>query len=97
VVERILKGCSFYYNEIKNQNKKVKLIIPSFICFLDCGFGVGTTGMSSGSGTTLNQSNNNTIRGDAAVDDDLIPPLEKCIRTKWSGVVVDWNGTEPIL
>nr|XP_034985719.1 probable ubiquitin carboxyl-terminal hydrolase MINDY-4 [Zootoca vivipara] len=30
-------------------------------------------------------------------DDDLIPPLEHCIRTKWKGAVVDWNGTEPIL
>ncbi|XP_053115336.1 probable ubiquitin carboxyl-terminal hydrolase MINDY-4 isoform X2 [Hemicordylus capensis] len=30
-------------------------------------------------------------------DDDLIPPLEHCIRTKWKGAVVNWNGTEPIL
>uniref|UniRef100_UPI00398F3F98 probable ubiquitin carboxyl-terminal hydrolase MINDY-4 n=1 Tax=Pristiophorus japonicus TaxID=55135 RepID=UPI00398F3F98 len=30
-------------------------------------------------------------------DDDLIPPLELCIRTKWKGAFVDWNGTEPIL
>ncbi|XP_053569719.1 probable ubiquitin carboxyl-terminal hydrolase MINDY-4 [Bombina bombina] len=30
-------------------------------------------------------------------DDDLIPPLEYCIRTKWKGAFVDWNGTEPIL
>lgn len=29
--------------------------------------------------------------------DDLIPPLEHCIRTKWKGAVVNWNGTEPIL
>ncbi|XP_043833027.1 probable ubiquitin carboxyl-terminal hydrolase MINDY-4 isoform X2 [Dromiciops gliroides] len=28
---------------------------------------------------------------------DLIPPLEHCIRTKWKGAFVDWNGTEPIL
>ncbi|KAM4688414.1 putative ubiquitin carboxyl-terminal hydrolase MINDY-4 [Discoglossus pictus] len=30
-------------------------------------------------------------------DDELVPPLEYCIRTKWKGAVVDWNGTEPIL
>ncbi|XP_040287293.1 probable ubiquitin carboxyl-terminal hydrolase MINDY-4 [Bufo bufo] len=30
-------------------------------------------------------------------DNDLIPPLEYCIRTKWRGAVVDWNGTDPIL
>ncbi|XP_030053614.1 putative ubiquitin carboxyl-terminal hydrolase MINDY-4 isoform X2 [Microcaecilia unicolor] len=27
----------------------------------------------------------------------LIPPLEDCIRTKWKGSSIDWNGTEPIL
>ncbi|XP_069067142.1 probable ubiquitin carboxyl-terminal hydrolase MINDY-4 isoform X1 [Pleurodeles waltl] len=30
-------------------------------------------------------------------DDELIPPLDHCIRTKWKGASVDWNGTEPIL
>ncbi|XP_077159516.1 putative ubiquitin carboxyl-terminal hydrolase MINDY-4 [Paroedura picta] len=30
-------------------------------------------------------------------ESDLIPPLEHCIRTKWQGAVVSWNGTEPIL
>ncbi|XP_067824395.1 probable ubiquitin carboxyl-terminal hydrolase MINDY-4 [Heptranchias perlo] len=30
-------------------------------------------------------------------EDDLIPPLELCIRTKWKGAFVDWNATEPIL
>ncbi|XP_069503807.1 probable ubiquitin carboxyl-terminal hydrolase MINDY-4 [Ambystoma mexicanum] len=30
-------------------------------------------------------------------DEELIPPLEHCIRTKWKGASVDWNGTEPIL
>ncbi|CAB4059475.1 MINDY3_4 [Lepeophtheirus salmonis] len=24
-------------------------------------------------------------------------PIEKCIRTKWKNVSIDWNGTEPIL
>lgn len=32
-----------------------------------------------------------------AKDDDLVPPLEKCIRTKWPGASVNWNDTEPIL
>ncbi|XP_069047300.1 probable ubiquitin carboxyl-terminal hydrolase MINDY-4 isoform X1 [Lepisosteus oculatus] len=31
------------------------------------------------------------------VENDLIPPLEHCIRTKWKGAMVDWNETEPIL
>lgn len=30
-------------------------------------------------------------------DEDLIPPLEHCIRTKWKGAVIEWNGTEPLL
>uniref|UniRef100_K7G631 Ubiquitin carboxyl-terminal hydrolase MINDY n=1 Tax=Pelodiscus sinensis TaxID=13735 RepID=K7G631_PELSI len=30
-------------------------------------------------------------------ENDLIPPLEHCIRTKWKGAAIDWNGTEPIL
>ncbi|XP_072028596.1 probable ubiquitin carboxyl-terminal hydrolase MINDY-4 [Amphiura filiformis] len=30
-------------------------------------------------------------------EDDLVPPLEHCIRTKWNDAVVDWNGSEPIL
>ncbi|XP_037692930.1 probable ubiquitin carboxyl-terminal hydrolase MINDY-4 [Choloepus didactylus] len=29
--------------------------------------------------------------------DDLIPPLELCIRTKWKGASVNWNGSDPIL
>ncbi|ESO97147.1 hypothetical protein LOTGIDRAFT_143419, partial [Lottia gigantea] len=33
----------------------------------------------------------------APSDDDLIPPLELCIRTKWPDAEVDWNGYEPIL
>lgn len=30
-------------------------------------------------------------------DNELVPPLEFCIRTKWKGAVVDWNGMDPIL
>ncbi|XP_005512473.2 probable ubiquitin carboxyl-terminal hydrolase MINDY-4 [Columba livia] len=30
-------------------------------------------------------------------ENDLTPPLEHCIRTKWQGAAIDWNGTEPIL
>lgn len=30
-------------------------------------------------------------------DPDLTPPLEQCIRTKWTDAVVHWNDTEPIL
>ncbi|KAK7110213.1 probable ubiquitin carboxyl-terminal hydrolase MINDY-4 isoform X2 [Littorina saxatilis] len=30
-------------------------------------------------------------------DEDLVPPLEHCIRTKWHGAEIDWNGYEPIL
>ncbi|KAM9387608.1 putative ubiquitin carboxyl-terminal hydrolase MINDY-4 [Phaethornis superciliosus] len=30
-------------------------------------------------------------------ENDLTPPLEHCIRTKWQGAVIDWNGTQPIL
>ncbi|XP_047418022.1 probable ubiquitin carboxyl-terminal hydrolase MINDY-4 isoform X1 [Sciurus carolinensis] len=29
--------------------------------------------------------------------DDFVPPLELCIRTKWKGASVNWNGSEPIL
>ncbi|XP_039985471.1 probable ubiquitin carboxyl-terminal hydrolase MINDY-4 isoform X2 [Xiphias gladius] len=30
-------------------------------------------------------------------DTDLIPPLEHCIRTRWTDAFVNWNDTEPIL
>ncbi|XP_040820932.1 probable ubiquitin carboxyl-terminal hydrolase MINDY-4 [Ochotona curzoniae] len=30
-------------------------------------------------------------------DKDLVPPLELCIRTKWKGALVNWNGSDPIL
>ncbi|XP_058152804.1 probable ubiquitin carboxyl-terminal hydrolase MINDY-4 [Dasypus novemcinctus] len=30
-------------------------------------------------------------------DNELVPPLELCIRTKWKGASVNWNGSEPIL
>ncbi|XP_069378082.1 probable ubiquitin carboxyl-terminal hydrolase MINDY-4 isoform X1 [Paralichthys olivaceus] len=30
-------------------------------------------------------------------DPDLIPPLEHCIRTRWTNAFVSWNDTEPIL
>ncbi|XP_006187795.2 probable ubiquitin carboxyl-terminal hydrolase MINDY-4 isoform X4 [Camelus ferus] len=30
-------------------------------------------------------------------DSDLVPPLELCIRTKWKGALVNWNGSDPIL
>ncbi|XP_051980901.1 probable ubiquitin carboxyl-terminal hydrolase MINDY-4 [Xyrauchen texanus] len=30
-------------------------------------------------------------------DNDLIPPLDFCIRTKWRNAVVSWNDTDPIL
>lgn len=33
----------------------------------------------------------------APSDDDLVPPLDKCIRTKWSDADVNWNSTEPLL
>jgi hypothetical protein len=29
---------------------------------------------------------------------DLVPPLESCLSTKWGeNLLVDWNGTEPLL
>ncbi|XP_076095118.1 putative ubiquitin carboxyl-terminal hydrolase MINDY-4 [Mytilus galloprovincialis] len=28
---------------------------------------------------------------------ELVPPIDHCIRTKWTDAQVDWNGTEPLL
>uniref|UniRef100_A0A0B6ZB67 Deubiquitinating enzyme MINDY-3/4 conserved domain-containing protein n=2 Tax=Arion vulgaris TaxID=1028688 RepID=A0A0B6ZB67_9EUPU len=42
--------------------------------------------------STINQSYKRPT-----IDDDLVPPLEHCIRTKWEDAEIDWNGTEPIL
>ncbi|CAM9626446.1 unnamed protein product [Chrysoparadoxa australica] len=43
----------------------------------------------------------NRFPADCAVksssEDDLTPPLDMVIRTKWEGASVDWNGIEPIL
>ena len=30
-------------------------------------------------------------------DPDLEPPLELCLKTKWVGASIDWNGAEKIL
>ncbi|XP_052812235.1 probable ubiquitin carboxyl-terminal hydrolase MINDY-4 [Mya arenaria] len=30
-------------------------------------------------------------------EEELVPPIDHCIRTKWEGAEVDWNGTEPLL
>uniref|UniRef100_A0AAY4BFC2 Ubiquitin carboxyl-terminal hydrolase MINDY n=1 Tax=Denticeps clupeoides TaxID=299321 RepID=A0AAY4BFC2_9TELE len=30
-------------------------------------------------------------------ENDLVPPLEHCIRTRWRNAVVNWNENEPIL
>lgn len=30
-------------------------------------------------------------------DNELVPPLDMCIRTKWKDAEIDWNGTEPLL
>ncbi|KAA0714281.1 putative ubiquitin carboxyl-terminal hydrolase MINDY-4 [Triplophysa tibetana] len=47
-----------------------------------------------------------TVYPDAAVsaaaqndntDNDLIPPLNLCIKTKWQNAVISWNDSEPIL
>ncbi|KAM5303308.1 putative ubiquitin carboxyl-terminal hydrolase MINDY-4 isoform 1-T1 [Glossophaga mutica] len=38
-----------------------------------------------------------TVPEDGDSDLDLIPPLELCIRTKWKGASVNWNGSDPIL
>ncbi|BFY98994.1 hypothetical protein BsWGS_02034 [Bradybaena similaris] len=42
--------------------------------------------------STVNQSYKPEIS-----DEDLVPPLELCIRTKWADAEIDWNGFEPIL
>ena len=30
-------------------------------------------------------------------NDDMVPPLEHVLETRWPGIVVDWNDTEPLL
>jgi hypothetical protein len=34
---------------------------------------------------------------DVGDENDLTPPLDKVVRTKWGKVDVDWNGAEKIL
>ncbi|KND00033.1 uncharacterized protein SPPG_04377 [Spizellomyces punctatus DAOM BR117] len=34
---------------------------------------------------------------DSEHDTELIPPLERCVRTRWKGARVEWVGCEPIL
>ena len=34
---------------------------------------------------------------DAELNNDLVPPLEHCIRTKWARAFIDWNGSDPLL
>ena len=38
-----------------------------------------------------------TVGSRGAMEGQLTPPLEFVIETRWPGVHVDWNGTDPIL
>ena len=41
--------------------------------------------------------NTSAVFSDKRLNVNLIPPLEHCIRTKWSKAAIDWNDTEPLL
>jgi len=30
-------------------------------------------------------------------DDDLVPPLDQTLRTRWPLAALDWHGTDPLL
>mmetsp|Transcript_14732 Transcript_14732/g.21678 ORF Transcript_14732/g.21678 Transcript_14732/m.21678 type:complete len:555 (-) Transcript_14732:156-1820(-) len=36
-------------------------------------------------------------QGNDESDSELIPPIDKVVRTRWKGATIDWNGSEPIL
>lgn len=38
-----------------------------------------------------------SIGSRGATEGDLTPPMEFVIETRWPGVQINWNGTEPIL
>lgn len=42
--------------------------------------------------STLNRSFKSPVS-----EEDMVPPLEHCIHTKWPDAEIDWNGYEPIL
>ncbi|XP_035701163.1 probable ubiquitin carboxyl-terminal hydrolase MINDY-4 isoform X1 [Folsomia candida] len=80
----------FYYDGLARQQQVIRLTI----CF--------PTASDQERGTlhlTLpsNFSRISTSTMDGVGSDHLVPPLEKCIRTKWKNAKVFWNGTEPLL
>ena len=44
---------------------------------------------------TLKAGDSSAARRDE--ENDLVPPLEYVLRTRWREVAVDWNDTEPLL
>ncbi|CAG7838531.1 unnamed protein product [Allacma fusca] len=87
----------YYYDGLARQHNHIKLTIE-----------INRTGralvpkrrpdhlriQAGSSAASFNNNNNNNNDGD---DDELVPPIDKCIRTKWRNAHVDWNETEPIL
>ncbi len=50
--------------------------------------------LATGGGGSIS---NDAVDGVGSTADHLIPPLEKCIRTKWKHAKIFWNGVEPLL
>eukprot|EP01062_Namystynia_karyoxenos_P062098 TRINITY_DN55024_c0_g1_i1.p1 TRINITY_DN55024_c0_g1~~TRINITY_DN55024_c0_g1_i1.p1 ORF type:complete len:404 (+),score=124.15 TRINITY_DN55024_c0_g1_i1:81-1214(+) len=40
---------------------------------------------------------NEQVRGEHYKSPDQVPPVDDCIRTKWHGAVVTWEGSDPLL
>jgi|EP01049_Picozoa_sp_SAG25_P010666 hypothetical protein len=80
----------YYYDELGRQDERIRC--DSARCNV-CTIMVLPTG-------TLTTARSLTVDPEPATPPtthDLTPPLEHCIRTRWPGASVDWNGTDELL
>jgi hypothetical protein len=89
-----------YYDQLAGQDAEIKLTIQMSTSRYGLEYTIdGGAGRVGGKPViTPNSAASSAPTGKGKKEeDDLIPPLELVLRTRWSECNVDWNGTEPLL
>ncbi|KAI8928315.1 hypothetical protein BC831DRAFT_118215 [Entophlyctis helioformis] len=85
----------FYYDGLANQPEEIRLTVTSKAAVAG-GHG-GSPGAGGAATDAMYGRSAGKSVGPGRDHDDLEPPIELCLRTKWVNAHVDWNGTEPLL
>ena len=76
----------FYFDGLARQDEEIRLSVTANAGFLE-----KDTSRKASMGFGGHADD------DEDEEDELIPPLDSCIRTRWKGATVDWNDTEPLI